>query len=81
MICRIRNDKRSKQHLDDHVGTELETSRVYPFVSGRAVPARTLAGRWRPRSAEGCTRSLGDSKNTARGYCLDIPRFEESLNN
>ena len=23
---------------------------------------------------------LGDSKNTVRGYCLDIPRFEESLN-
>ena len=22
---------------------------------------------------------LGDSKNTVRGYCLDIPRFEESL--
>ena len=22
----------------------------------------------------------GDSKNTVRGYCLDIPRFEESLN-
>ena len=25
--------------------------------------------------------SLGESKNTVRGYCLDIPRFEESLNN
>ena len=25
--------------------------------------------------------SLGDSKNTVRGYCLDVPRFEESLNN
>ena len=24
---------------------------------------------------------LGDSKNTLRGYHLDIPRFEESLNN
>ena len=24
---------------------------------------------------------LGDSKNTVRGYCLDIPRLEESLNN
>ena len=24
---------------------------------------------------------LGDSNNTVRGYCLDIPRFEESLNN
>ena len=24
---------------------------------------------------------LGDSKNTARGCCLDLPRFEESLNN
>ena len=24
---------------------------------------------------------LGDSKNNVRGYCLDIPRFEESLNN
>ena len=24
---------------------------------------------------------LGDSKNTVRGHCLDIPRFEESLNN
>ena len=24
---------------------------------------------------------LGDSKNTVGGYCLDIPRFEESLNN
>ena len=23
--------------------------------------------------------NLGDSKNTVRGYCLDIPRFEESL--
>ena len=23
---------------------------------------------------------LGDSKNDVRGYCLDIPRFEESLN-
>ena len=23
----------------------------------------------------------GDSKNTVRGYCLDIPRFEESPNN
>ena len=22
---------------------------------------------------------LGDSKKTGRGYCLDIPRFEESL--
>ena len=22
---------------------------------------------------------LGDSKNTVRGHCLDIPRFEESL--
>ena len=27
MICRITNDK-LKQHLDDHVGAELETSRV-----------------------------------------------------
>ena len=26
-------------------------------------------------------RHLGDSKNTVRGYCLDIPRFEESLSN
>ena len=25
--------------------------------------------------------TLGDSKNTVRGDCLDIPRFEESLNN
>ena len=25
-------------------------------------------------------RSLRDSKSTVRGYCLDIPRFEESLN-
>ena len=25
--------------------------------------------------------NLGDSKNTVGGYCLDIPRFEESLNN
>ena len=24
---------------------------------------------------------LGDSKSAARGYCLDIPRFEEPLNN
>ena len=24
---------------------------------------------------------LGDSNNTASGYCLDIARFEESLNN
>ena len=24
---------------------------------------------------------LGDSKNTVRWYCLDIPRFEESLKN
>ena len=24
---------------------------------------------------------VGDSKNSVRGYCLDIPRFEESLNN
>ena len=23
---------------------------------------------------------LGDSKNTVSGYCLDIPRFKESLN-
>ena len=25
--------------------------------------------------------SLGDSRNTVREYCLDIPRFEESPNN
>ena len=24
---------------------------------------------------------IGASKNTVRRYCLDIPRFEESLNN
>ena len=24
---------------------------------------------------------IGDSKNTVRGCCLDIPRFEESLGN
>ena len=24
---------------------------------------------------------VGGSKNTARAYCLDIPRFEESLDN
>ena len=24
---------------------------------------------------------VGDSNHTVRGYCLDIPRFEESLNN
>ena len=24
---------------------------------------------------------LGDSKNAVRGHCLDIPRFDESLNN
>ena len=24
---------------------------------------------------------IGDPKNVVRGYCLDIPRFEESLNN
>ena len=24
---------------------------------------------------------LQGSRNTVRGYCLDIPRFEESLNN
>ena len=24
---------------------------------------------------------LGESENTARGYCLDIPRLEESPNN
>ena len=24
---------------------------------------------------------VGDSNNTVRGYCLDIPRFEEPLNN
>ena len=27
------------------------------------------------------TQEPGDSNNTIRGYCLDIPRFEESLNN
>ena len=24
---------------------------------------------------------IGNSKNTVGGYCLDIPRFEEPLNN
>ena len=28
-----------------------------------------------------CMPQFCDSKNTVRGYCLDIPRFEESLNN
>ena len=23
---------------------------------------------------------LGDSKNAVKAYCLDVPRFEESLN-
>ena len=27
------------------------------------------------------TLLIGDFKNTVRGYCLDIPRFEESPNN
>ena len=31
------------------------------------------------RDGRGCP-SIGDSKNTVRGFCLDIPRFEESLN-
>ena len=30
---------------------------------------------------DGGRHHLEDSKNTVRGYCLDIPRFEESPNN
>ena len=29
---------------------------------------------------EGPSVTIGDSKSTVRRYCLDIPRFEESLN-
>ena len=32
-----------------------------------------------PRSDLG--EMAGDSKSTVRGYCSEIPRFEESLNN
>ena len=39
-------------------------------------------GRGRPRSnGKGEPAPLGDSKNTVRGHCLDIPRSEESLDN
>ena len=31
--------------------------------------------------ADGAALHLGDSKNTVRGYCSDIPRFESFLNN
>ena len=34
-----------------------------------------------PRRAVLYAFVLGDSNNTVRGYCLHIPRFEESLNN
>ena len=54
----------------------------------RAVRARPVAGGRVSRTLhevpdEACagTRAVGDSRNTVRGYCLDIPRFEESLNN
>ena len=38
---------------------------------------------WPERGARGIGRAPpgGDSENTVRGYFLDIPRFEESLNN
>ena len=36
-----------------------------------------------PEGQTSCGRAtwIGNSKNTLRGYCLDIPRFEESLSN
>ena len=33
------------------------------------------------RERENEIRDLGDSKDAVRGYCLDIPRFDESLSN
>ena len=42
---------------------------------------RACAGACRDaRSSEQSAPPLGDSKNTGRGCCVDIPRFEESLN-
>ena len=47
-------------------------------------PALLRRGRGRPQRVGGALMlglRLGDSENTGRGRCLDIPRFEESLNN
>ena len=50
---------------------------MYVYISEPPPPRTTAAGA--SRSDPGCP-GLGDSKNTVRGYCLDIPRSEESLN-
>ena len=45
------------------------------------IPRRWRAARRRGRIRGDVVEHLRDSKSTVRGYCLDIPRFEESLNN
>ena len=44
------------------------------------IIGRAAAGGRRSRRP-GRPSSLGDSENTVRGYCLNIPRFEQCLNN
>ena len=48
---------------------------MFRRLLGRGGPAAQLQG-----GPEDLLH-LEDSKNTVRGHCLDIPRFEESLNN
>ena len=57
------------------IGTYYEVGRATVRVRQRRGMARL------PPETEENRRSLGDSNNTIRECCLDIPRFEGSLNN
>ena len=58
MICRIRNDKVVKQHLDDHVGAELETSPVFSSDGQNLLISAALTFLARPAEgkAQRCDR-------------------------
>ena len=54
---------------------------IYIYISGCASVAAERYGASKRQAWQLFPAHLGDSKSTVRGYCLDISRLEESLNN
>ena len=61
--------------------SEHDCASVQHPCSNRGADARVPATCAEGQGRAGGEGNVGDSKNAVRGYCLDIPRFEESLNN
>ena len=69
---------RPRHYREVDVGAESLEVEQQRLAAGHLVAADLLREDDLGPRARG---HLGDSKNTVRGYCLDIPRLEDSLNN